>query len=239
MKILITICARGGSKGIPQKNIKLLDGHPLIAYTINIAKKFSENVNAKIALSTDDDQIKFTAEKYGVFTDYERPEYLSTDSAGKIETIHDLIIHEEGLLKDKFDFILDLDVSSPLRNILDLEKSYSSFQNSEALSLFSVNKSSRNPYFNMVEEKKNGFYNLISKLEQKKFKSRQTAPKTYDLNASLYWYRRIFFDGNRKTPFTDKSIIYEMPHICFDLDEKIDFVIMEHLMKTKNLGFEL
>jgi CMP-N-acetylneuraminic acid synthetase len=81
MIILITICARGGSKGIPGKNIKPLNGIPLINYSIQIAKKFAEKVNAQIAISSDDSEIIKAAEYFGITTDYLRPIHLATDQA--------------------------------------------------------------------------------------------------------------------------------------------------------------
>ena len=95
MNILITICARGGSKGIPGKNIKLLNGIPLIAYTINIAKEFSKLYNSNISISTDSLEIKKVVSEYLVTSDYIRPDYLATDNAGKLDTIKDLLNFEE------------------------------------------------------------------------------------------------------------------------------------------------
>jgi len=91
MDILITICARGGSKGIPGKNIKLIAGKPLMVYTIEQAKKLSAKLGATITLSTDDKIIKKIADEHGLYTDYMRPDYLASDSAGKIEVIEDVL----------------------------------------------------------------------------------------------------------------------------------------------------
>lgn len=239
MKILITICARGGSKGIPGKNIKPLNGIPLIDYTIRVANRFKSRTDAKIALSTDDLHIKEIAKKSGLSTDYYRPGYLATDAAGKIATINDLLLYEESLINTKYDYILDLDVTSPLRNCDDLEKSLKLIENSTAISLFSVNQSVRNPYFNMVEENKNGFYSLVKQNPDGASLTRQSAPPVYDLNASFYWYKREFFDSSINSPITDKSIVYVMPHICFDLDHPIDFTFMEYLLTNNKLDFEL
>ena len=91
MNILITICARGGSKGIPGKNIKMLNGKPLISYTIDIAKRFQEkHGNVEIALSTDSDEIIRVAEECGLHSDYKRPEALGGDTVGKIDAIKDI-----------------------------------------------------------------------------------------------------------------------------------------------------
>ncbi|MBF4517627.1 acylneuraminate cytidylyltransferase family protein [Flavobacterium sp. ANB] len=240
MKILTTICARGGSKGIPGKNIKKINNKPLIGYSIEFTEKLKEKFDIKVALSTDDEAIKRTAESFGVFTDYVRPDYLATDSAGKMETIKDLLLYEESLVKDKYDFILDLDVTSPLRNLEDIEKALDlMIANPEAKNLFSVNHAVRNPYFNMVEENSNGFYSLVKTNPDGSFMTRQSAPKVYDLNASFYWYRRSFFDSDPKSAITDKSLIFAMDHICFDLDHSVDFLFMEYLLINNKLDFQL
>ncbi len=240
MNILITICARGGSKGIPGKNIKLLGGKPLIAYTIDLTKKIKTKWNAKVALSTDDMEIKSVAAKHGVYSNYLRPEYLSTDTAGKIDTIKDLLNYEELLVDFKYDFILDLDITSPFRTLEDLEEALElMISTPTAKSLFSVNNASRNPYFNMVEENASGFYSLVKTNPDGSVMTRQSAPKVYDLNASFYWYRRSFFDSDTKSPITDRTLIFVMDHICFDLDQPIDFLFMEYLVENKKLDFEI
>jgi CMP-N,N'-diacetyllegionaminic acid synthase len=238
MNILITICARGGSKGIPGKNIKPISGKPLIHYTIYLTSKLKLKWNAKVALSTDDQEIKAVAHNLGVCTSYTRPFFLATDTAGKIDTIKDVLLYEESLINDKYDFILDLDVTSPLRTLEDVEHALElMIANSEAMTLFSVNNASRNPYFNMVEENINGFYTLVKTNIDGSVLSRQAAPKVYDLNASFYWYRRCFFDTDLKSPITDKSLVYVMNHICFDLDHPVDFLFMEFLLENKKLDF--
>ncbi len=240
MKILITICARGGSKGIPGKNIKPINGKPLIQYSIDLTKKLMEKWDSKTAISTDDAAIKKAVENCGVFTQYSRPELLATDTAGKIDTIRDLLLYEESLINDKYDFILDLDVTSPLRTQQDVEEALElMLKNEAAQTLFSVNKAARNPYFNMVEPKANGFFGLVKTNPDGSVMTRQSAPNVYDLNASFYWYRRSFFDSDSKSVITDKSLIYEMQHTCFDLDHPIDFFFMEYLLANNKLDFEL
>ena len=103
MKILISICARGGSKGIPGKNIRALNDIHLIAYTIQVAKRFSEYQNADIILSTDDDEIKKVASLYSLTTEYVRPDFLATDTAGKIDVIRDALFFQEEKLKLQYD----------------------------------------------------------------------------------------------------------------------------------------
>lgn len=240
MVILITICARGGSKGIPGKNIKIINEKPLIGYTIKLAKEIQKKHNVVISLSTDNFEIKKVAESFGIITSYERPNFLATDTAGKIETINDVLLYEEKLAAVKFDYILDLDVTSPLRTFEDVENALKILINkTDAKNLFSVNPSARNPYFNMVERNTNGFYSLIKTNSDGSLMTRQTAPKVYDLNASFYWYRRSFFETGEKSAITDKSLIYEMNHICFDLDHPVDFLFMEYLLQNNKLDFNL
>jgi CMP-N,N'-diacetyllegionaminic acid synthase len=235
---LITICARGGSKGIRGKNIRMLNGKPLIAYTIETAQKFSKNYNADIALSTDSNEIKETAVKFGLQTKYARPEKLATDTAGKIDAITDIMDFMEHENSVAYDFVIDLDVTSPLRTVYDIENAYKQLlQNKKALNIFSVSPAKRNPYFNMVEENAGGFYRTIK--DGKIFKSRQEAPKVYDMNASFYIFRKKFFTDNWQVSTTNASLAYIMPHICFDLDEPEDFIVMEILMQQNLLDFNL
>ena len=236
MKILITICARGGSKGIPQKNIKLLNGKPLIKYTIKIAEEFKKIFDSEIVVSTDDLDIKNIVEESEIFV-YDRPKHLASDTAGKIETIADVLAFKEKQSNTQYDYILDLDVTSPLRTLEDLLQGFEIIQkDQDAYNLYSVNLANRNPYFNMVEKKSNGYYNLV---KEGLFLSRQVAPAVYDMNASFYFYKKSFFIKKLKTTTTEKSLIYLMPHVCFDLDHIVDFEFMEFLIKNNKLNFSL
>ena len=240
MNILITICARGGSKGIPGKNIKILNGKPLIYYSLNTASKFADLFEeTNIVLSTDDESIRdqVSALGFDVDIDYTRPDFLASDTAGKIDAIEDVLKYSEEKNNKKYDFILDLDVTSPLRTLTDLEKAFEVLQNKpEAYNVFSVSPANRNPYFNMVEENANGYY---STSKQGSFLTRQSAPKVYDMNASFYIYRYSFFKDGLKKAITERSLIYELPHTCFDLDHPIDFLTMSFLMENNLLDFEI
>ena len=240
-KVLITFCARGGSKGVPMKNIKSLCGKPLIQYSTEVANKFKNihGLDCDLAISTDDESILSIAKELGMETDYIRPAHLATDDAGKVDTIADLLIFEEKKNQCTYDYILDLDVSSPLRTVKDLKEAFDIIQSDgNAYNLFSVSKAHRNPYFNMVELSVDGYYKLI-KPQIKDVLSRQRAPVVYDLNASFYFYKRIFFESMFKSVLTDRALIYEVPHLCFDIDNMMDFEIMEFLISSNKLGFEL
>lgn len=240
MKVLITICARGGSKGIPGKNIKLLNGKPLIGYSIDVAKQFQTKfAQTDIVLSTDSYEIIQVAESCGLKSEYKRPDYLANDTVGKIDAIKDVLVYSEEKCGSKYDFILDLDVTSPLRNMTDLETAFNLlYSDINAVNIFSVSKAGRSPYFNMVEQKENGYYAQV-KTPQGDVFTRQSAPAVYDLNASFYFYRRTFFDLGYKGAITDKSLIYKVPHTCFDLDHPIDFDIISFLMENDKLDFDL
>jgi CMP-N-acetylneuraminic acid synthetase len=240
VKILITICARGGSKGVPKKNIKLLNNIPLIDYTIKLAKEVAKHWDAKISLSTDDKEILYTAKLSGIETSYLRPQHLANSQTGKVETLAHLIRYEEEELSAEFDFILDLDVSSPLRNFNDIKTGFKIIDmDKNMLTLFSVSKPNRNPYFNVVEKSDTtGYYNLVKGLD-KPIQSRQKAPEVFDMNSSFYWYRRSFFDTDYNSPITDYTGIYIMDHVCFDIDNNIDFTFMEFLLKNNQLDFKL
>lgn len=237
--ILITICARGGSKGIPGKNIKMMNQQPLIYYTLKTAEAFSGKTgNIDIILSTDDEDIKKTVTQISSETDteYIRPAFLASDTAGKLEVIVDAKNYAESKYSKTYDYLIDLDVTSPLRNVSDLESALRLLEERpEAYNVFSVSPANRNPYFNMVEEKGNGFFSLCKNGE---FLTRQSAPHVYDLNASFYIFTKAFFNKQYKTVITDKSIVYEVPHLCFDLDHPIDFEIMSFLMENNKLDFD-
>ena len=238
MNILITICARGGSKGILNKNIKPLNGIPLIAYTIRTGFQFAEKYNADFSLSTDSEEIQTVAAKYGLLSNYQRPIELTSDTSGKISAIKHLMDFEEKGRRKHYDFIIDMDVTSPLRNLNDLECAFIQLQkHNNALNIFSVSPANRNPYFNMVEQLDDEFVCVVKNLGE--IKSRQDAPKVFDMNASFYIFKKDFFKEGWEIATTDHSLAYIVPHICFDIDNPIDFIFMEILLKKRLLDFKL
>lgn len=232
--ILITICARGGSKGIPGKNIKPVGGRPLLAYTVDVALKFAKKYNCEIILSTDSSDILRVGKECGITSDYKRPDYLANDTCGKPDAIKDALIWAETKNRKLYDFVIDLDVTSPIRTLEDIEKSVQMIQqNNEALTIFSVNPCARNPYFNMVQENREGFYSVVL---GGKYKTRQSAPKVYDMNASIYVYRRAALMCDNPRAVTERSLVYVMNHICFDLDEPSDYDYLSYLIENKKIS---
>lgn len=240
MSTLITICARGGSKGIPGKNIKSLNRKPLIYYTLKIASTYASlNEDVDIYLSTDSSEIKNVVEDLDISqvkTGYVRPSHLANDTSGKMDVIKDVLSFAEKEKKAHYNYIIDLDVTSPLRSIEDIEAAFKKISDvPEALDIFSVSPANRNPYFNMVEQQNGGEF--VKLVKSGSFLTRQSAPVVYDLNASFYIYRRRFFELNSKTPITQRSLVYVVPHICFDLDHPLDFEFMTFLIENNKLDF--
>ena len=186
MKYLCVICARKGSKGLINKNVKKLNGIPLTEYTIRQA--CNSKLFSKIVVSTDSDIIMNISKKLGVSCWFKRPKYLAKDHTGKIPVVIHALKTAEKYYKIKFDVITDLDVTAPLRKIIDIKNALRNFKKNNSDILFSVCESRKNPYFNMVENIKNRI--RLSKTTNKEILYRQAAPKVYDINASIYIWKR-------------------------------------------------
>ncbi|MBD3637739.1 MAG: acylneuraminate cytidylyltransferase family protein [Crocinitomicaceae bacterium] len=236
--ILITICARGGSKGVPNKNIHDINGKPLIGYTIESAFKIAAKIDADVFLSTDSEVIQQIASDFALESDYLRPADLASDASGKIDVLYDAIRHNEQKNNIQYDYLIDLDVSSPLRSVQDVVSAMEKLEsNSDALNIFSVSEARKNPYFNMVEKNKDGFYSLSK--DGRTFYTRQSAHEVFELNASFYIYKKRFFEQKCTSAITNKSLVYKMDHICFDIDNEIEMHFLEYLLKENKLNFEL
>jgi N-acylneuraminate cytidylyltransferase/CMP-N,N'-diacetyllegionaminic acid synthase len=233
MKILGTICAREGSKGIKNKNIRNLKGKPLIAFTIEYLKKWGKA--DKIVCSTDSKKIAEIAKRYGAEIPILRPKELATDTASKIEALKHIVKFCETQDSVKYDIVVDLDPTAPLRRKIFLEEAFKKFLKSDANNLYSVNKARKNPYFNMVELDEKGYANLS---KQSNVVRRQDAKPVFEMNASIYIYNRDFL-LNTNSVHSDKTIIYEMPDIAsIDIDNEIDFLFIEFLLKNEVFKFD-
>ena len=226
MNILCTICARANSKGLRNKNIKKLNDIPLIVHTIAQAKR--TRLFSDIVLSTDSDKIEKICIKEGVKSIGKRPKYLSNDSISKINVIQHLVKNFEKKINKSFDIIVDLDVTSPLRNISDITQAISLFKKKKADNLITACKAKKNPYFNMVELNNNKI--SLVKNFNKKITSRQSAPTVYEMNASIYiWKRSVLFSKN--CLFRKNTILFEMPNErSIDIDSIQDFNYVKFLM---------
>ena len=228
MNNLCTICARSGSKGVPNKNIKKIAGKPLIQHTIEQAKK--SKVFSDIIVSSDCKKILKIAEKLGVHT-LKRTYQLSKDFVGKVDVIRDAAIKAQKMLDKKFDNVIDLDVTSPLRQVSDIHNSFKKFQNGNYQNLITGCVARKNPYFNMIEIKKNVL--SISKRTNKKIYSRQKSPQVFEMNASIYiWKNKALL--NKSNLVTSKTAFYEMPEErSIDIDTMLDWKIVSFLMEKK------
>ena len=229
--VLCTICARGGSKGVKNKNIKLLNSKPLIAYTIEQA--LQSGLFDHVVISTDSDDIASVATEYGADVFFRRASELATDTAGKLEVIRDALLKSEAHYNKIFTYHVDLDATSPLRNVSDIIESFKQFQDNHNSNLITAMPSRRSPYFNLVEVDANGRVALSKKLEGTVVR-RQDAPKSYDMNASIYiWTRDSLL--NQPSLFSETTGLYIMPEErSIDIDAEVDFEFVEFLMRKKD-----
>lgn len=229
--VLCTICARGGSKGVKNKNIKLLNNKPLIAYTIEQAKQ--SGLFEHIVISTDSDAIAATAQEYGAEVFFKRSDEMASDIAGKLDVIRDAFIRSEEYYGCTFDTLIDLDSTAPLRSVQDITESYVQFLRDDNDNLITAMPSRRSPYFNLVEMDKTGKVALSKKLSEGIVR-RQDAPKSYDMNASIYiWKRDVIL--NEKSLFLNKTGLFVMPEErSIDIDTELDFEFVEFLMRKSH-----
>ena len=230
-KRLCTICARGGSKGVANKNTRLLLGLPLVAHSIRQAKE--SGMFHYIAVSSDDPKILEMSSQYGADFVVRRPEELATDRAAKLPVIQHCALEAEKAAEMVFDTYTDLDATSPLRSVEDIRASIQTFESDDrATNLITGSPARRSPYFNLAELSESG-YAVLSKTLSESIVRRQDAPKSYDMNASIYiWNRESLFSG--KSVFQERTLLYEMPEErSVDIDSELDFEIVEFLAKKR------
>lgn len=226
MKRLATIGARGGSKGVKNKNIRNFLGEPLISYTVRQAQK--SKLFDVIAVTSDSDEILGVAEKYGISALVKRPAEMATDSAAKLPAIIHCLNEVEKRSNIKFDTIVDLDATSPLRLVEDIKNSVQMLEDTGVSNVITGTPARRSPYFNLVEVKPDGHVGL-AKPPDKPIYRRQDSPACYDMNASIYaWTRAGLFDF--PTVFHPDTKIYVMPEErSHDIDSELDFAFVEFL----------
>ena len=230
MKIVATICARGGSKGIPGKNIRPLCGKPLIVHTIEVAKK-CKLIN-RVIVSTDAPEIAEIAKANGAEVPFLRPRELALDTSPKIPVIKHAIEYLQSQEGYYADIVVDLDPTSPLRTEKYIESCIGMVSDGGADNVFSVTKARRNPYFNMVEII-DGRVRLVKPLPQPVVR-RQDAPEVYDMNASIYvWKRETLMNNN--SLFLERTKIHIMPEWTIDIDSETDFELVEFLLKNRKV----
>ena len=226
---LCTICARGGSRGLPDKNIRTLAGKPLIAHSILQAK--ASGLFDRVAVSSDSAVILETARTWGADVVVERPAVLASDTAGKLPAIRHAWLAVEAATGLSFDLLADLDCTSPLRRPDDIVGAVRLLEDSGAHNVITGVPAHRSPYFNLVEVT-DGIAHLSKPLPTAILR-RQDSPCCYDQNASIYvWSREPFL--TEPFDFDATTRLYEMPRVgILDIDTEVDFAIMELLWQRQ------
>jgi len=229
MTILALIPARGGSKGLPGKNIKLLNGKPLIAYSINSA--LSAKRISKTVVSTDDKTIADISKKHGAEVPFMRPENLASDTASS----RDVIIHTLDFFKQamvEFDYLVLLQPTSPFRKEGDIDQAIDTAIETNADLVVSAFETSSNPYYVLFEENENGH---LKTSKSGTFTRRQDCPKVYELNGSIYVFKTEALRQNNDLKF-DKTVKFLMDKAySVDIDTIEDFEYAEYLLQKNRV----
>ncbi len=229
-KILGIITARGGSKGIPGKNIKELLGKPLIAWTIERALecKYLE----RTIVSTDDDEIAEISKKYGAEVPFKRPDHLADDSAPTWPVLQHALKFVEDDLKRSFDAIVLLQPTSPLREKEDIDGCVETFLNNDCEAVMSVCESLDNPYFNIMEINQNGFLEKCKKASPIPTR-RQDAPPVFISNGAVYVFDRAAI-WKEKQADVEKILPFLMSREkSLDIDDEADWEKAASQLKQK------
>lgn len=225
MRTLVIIPARGGSKGIPRKNIKQFDGKPLIYYTIDCARAICSDED--ICVSTDDAEIISVVEKYGLKVPFVRPAELATDTAGTYEVlIHALDYYEKKGIH--YDVVVLLQNTSPFRTPQQVKEALGLYRDDVDM-VVSVKECAANPYYCVFEENQEGFLH-ICKGEGNIFR-RQDAPKVYEYNGAIYVMNAKVLKTTHMHKM-QKRVKYVMDDLSsFDLDTMWDWKMAEIIKK--------
>ena len=227
VKVLFCIGARGGSKGFKNKNIGIINGKPLIAWSIEqaLASKYCDQV----VVSTDSKEIADVAKLHGAVVPFLRPAHLANDTAGKWDVWQHALTACEEIFKMKYDLYIDLDCTSPLRDTADIDKVIEMHLSSEVDAVFTVCEARKNPYFNLVEPNSNG-YLKISKVLDAPILCRQAAPPVYEHVASIYALSPAYIRTGSGLLF-GRTVGYDIGvRKSLDLDSAFDKELIEYLM---------
>lgn len=227
MKTIAFIFARGGSKGLPGKNIKPLNGKPLLQYSIDTAKKVAEIED--IFVSTDCDAIAEVALACGAKV-IKRPDELATDTSPEWLSWRHAIDHVTEHFGE-FDRFVSLPATSPLRNESDVISALNKLNSSDADICISVSPANRSPYFNMVKIAADGNVDIVIKPEGA-VSRRQDAPEVYDITTVVY-AASVNFVQQQSSIFSGKVVATIVPKIrAVDIDDIFDFMFAESILKS-------
>lgn len=229
--ILGTICCRGGSKGVLGKNTRLLNGVPLITYTINVAQQ-SKLLNDLI-VSSDNQEILEIALDNNVTNTVVRPDNLSTDTASKWPVFRHAVENYEKLTGNIVSYIVDMDVTVPLKTTKDIDDAISlAMQSPDIDVVITGYEPERNPYFNMMEINDCGYAEMVKKTKTPIVR-RQDAPKVFSLTPAAYVIKKEALYQYQHWSEA-KCMISEMPRErAIDIDTELDFKLIEFLLNEK------
>ncbi|GIO07333.1 hypothetical protein J31TS6_33610 [Brevibacillus reuszeri] len=223
--VLAIIPARGGSKGVPRKNIRELCGKPLIAWSIEEAKK-SKYID-QIIVSTDDEEIAAVARQWGAEIPFLRPVELAQDHTPGI----DPVLHALKMLP-QYEYIVLLQPTSPLRSTDDIDACLEQCVEQKVDSCVSVTLTDKSPYWMYNLSENSSLIPVIN--TEKPILRRQDAPDVFVLNGAVYVARSTWLQQTRSF-LQDKTIGYPMPKDrSIDIDTALDFLLVEILLHEKN-----
>ncbi|NBU81347.1 MAG: acylneuraminate cytidylyltransferase family protein [Flavobacteriaceae bacterium] len=229
--ILGSICIRGGSKGVPKKNIKILNGHPLLYYTINCANQSS--LFDDLVVSSDDEEMLAIAQQLGAEKIIKRPDHLASDTSSKWDVFIHLVEEYEASMGKTVDYLVDLDVTVPLRKPEHIEGAIQMILDNDTDVVITGYEPERNPYFNMMELN-DGKYASMVKKSDKPIVRRQDAPVVFSLTPAVYVVKKEAL-YQFKHWSEARCMIYEIPRQnAVDIDTEFDFKLVEFLMQNTN-----
>lgn len=227
MTPLYLIPARGGSKGVPGKNIRPLGGIPLISHSIRHALSVASKDD--VIVSTDSEEIAKIAMESGANVPFIRPVELASDTAGSRE----VMIHAADFMNARgknYDCIVLLQPTSPLRDPEDIRRAIRLYKDSDADMVVSVNEAATNPYYNAFETDSEGYLH-ISK-GSGNFTRRQDAPKVWEFNGAIYVIRLSSLRDSVISRFERILPLPIDPQSAVDIDTELDFIIASHLLDS-------
>jgi len=226
MKPICLICARGGSKGVPNKNIRIISKKPLIAHTITSA--INSKLFSHVVVSTENKNIAQISKKYGAEVPFIRPKNLALDTT----PVGDVFIHAIKKLYSlgyEFEIFVNRDCTVPFIKNIDIKKTIDILKNKKCDAVYGVYRQHLNPYFNMMEKNKEGYLRLSKKLK-KRPKNRQKAPIVFQLNGLFTFDAKKFL--NQGDPIMANALPHEIsPESGLMIDTEIEFKMAEVLFK--------
>ena len=230
---LCTICARGGSLGVKNKNLQEINGISLIGISITQAKR--SNLFSHVAVSSDCPNILSEAERFGADHLIKRPDDLATSTAGKIPTIQHAVKWMQEKLNITFETLVDLDVTSPLRLVRDIVEAVELKEiNREVKNVITGTPARRSPYFNLVESDLEGWVHLSKQTKTAGVIRRQDSPKCYDMNASIYvWDNQSLFESQYLS-FSQTKILVMPEERSIDVDSELDLDFVRFIAQKHN-----